>query len=70
MAATVGFMTHVPAGPLPRTGISSGTLRSVIEYGLPFTFYLSKLVIKSYSVPIIKREQHIRNSARETQHII
>ena len=24
-----------PAGWLPRTGISSGTLRSVIEYGLP-----------------------------------
>ena len=31
-----------PAGWLPRTGISSGTLRSVIEYGLPlpFIFYL------------------------------
>jgi len=26
-----------PASWLPRTGISSGTLRSVIEYGLPFT---------------------------------
>ena len=25
-----------PAGWLPRTGISSGTLRSVIEHGLPF----------------------------------
>ena len=25
-----------PAGWLPRNGISSGTLRSVIEYGLPF----------------------------------
>ena len=26
-----------PAGWLPRTGISSGTLRSVIEYGLPLS---------------------------------
>jgi len=25
---------------LPRTGISSGTLRSVIEYGLSLPFYL------------------------------
>jgi len=25
-----------PAGWLPKTGISSGTLRSIIEYGLPF----------------------------------
>ena len=29
-----------PAGWLPRTGISSGTLRSVIEYGPPFLKYL------------------------------
>ena len=28
-----------PAGWLPRTGISSGTLRSVIEYRLPLPFY-------------------------------
>ena len=32
-----------PAGWLPRTGISSGTLRSVMEYGLalplPYSFY-------------------------------
>jgi len=27
------------AGWLPRTGICSGTLRSVIEYGLPLPFY-------------------------------
>jgi len=33
-------MTQSPAGWLPRTGISSGTLRSVIEYGLPLPFYL------------------------------
>jgi len=31
-------MTQSPAGWLPRTGISSGTLRSVIEYGLPLHF--------------------------------
>ena len=29
-----------PAGWLPRTGISSGTIRSVIEYGLPLPFYV------------------------------
>ena len=35
-----GLWLTSPAGWLPRTGISSGTLRSVIEYGLhlPFTF--------------------------------
>jgi len=32
-----GFMTHVTRRLTARTGISSGTLRSVIEYGLPFT---------------------------------
>ena len=31
-----GLWLTSPAGWLPRTGISSGTLRSVIEYGLPF----------------------------------
>ena len=31
-----------PTGWLPRTGISSGTLRSVIEYGLPLPFYPSR----------------------------
>ena len=30
----------LPAGWLPRNGISSGTLRSVIEYGLPLPFLL------------------------------
>ena len=33
-----GLWLTSPAGWLPRTGISSGTIRSVIEYGLPFTF--------------------------------
>ena len=35
-----GLWFTSPAGWLPRTGISSGTLRSVIEYGLPLLFYL------------------------------
>ena len=30
---------HLRADCMPRTGISSGTLRSVIEYGLPLPFY-------------------------------
>ena len=33
-----GLWLTSPAGWLPRTGISSGTLRSAIEYRLPFTF--------------------------------
>ena len=35
-----GLWLTSPAGWLPRTGISSGTLRSVIEYGLPLHFYI------------------------------
>ena len=35
-----GLWLTSPAGWLPRTGISSGTLRSVIEYGLPLPFYM------------------------------
>jgi len=31
-----GLWLTSPAGWLPRTGISSGTLRSAVEYGLPF----------------------------------
>ena len=34
-----GLWLMSPAGWLPRTGISSGTLRSVIEYGLPLPVY-------------------------------
>ena len=37
---TPGLWLTLPAGWLPRTGISSGTLRSVIEYGLPLPFYM------------------------------
>jgi len=35
-------MTHLTAGWLQKTGISSGILRSVIEYGLPLPFLLLK----------------------------
>jgi len=34
-----GLWLTSPAGWLPRTRISSGTLRSAIEYGLPLPFY-------------------------------
>ena len=34
-----GLWLTSPAGCLPRTGIISGTLRCVIEYGLPLPFY-------------------------------
>ena len=34
-----GLWLTSPAGWLPRTGISSGTLRSAIEYWLPLLFY-------------------------------
>ena len=39
----LGLWLTSPAGWLPRTGISCGTLRSVIEYGLPLVFFLHKL---------------------------
>ena len=38
-----GLWLTSPAGWLPRTGISSGTLRSVIEYGL--LFYMGSRII-------------------------
>ena len=41
-----GLWLASPAGWLPRTGISSGTLRSVIEYGLPLPFLV--LVVFNY----------------------
>jgi len=34
-----GLWLTLPAGWLPRTEISSGTLRSAVEYGLPLPFY-------------------------------
>ena len=41
-----GLWLTSPAGWMPRTGISSGTLRSVIEYGLPLPF----LVVGSFKL--------------------
>ena len=38
-----GLWLTSPAGWLPRTGISCGTLPSAIEYGLPFFIYLSMM---------------------------
>jgi len=40
-----GLWLTSPDGWLPRTGISSGTLRSLIEYGLPFFTYMRYLQI-------------------------
>ena len=37
-----GLWLTSPAGWLPRTGISSGTIRSVIEYGLAFYTWVSR----------------------------
>ena len=36
----LGLRLTSPASWLPRTGISSGTLRLVIEYGLPWPFFI------------------------------
>ena len=36
-----GLWLKPPAGWLPRTGISSGTLRSVIEYGPPLLYFFT-----------------------------
>ena len=46
----LGLWLTSPAGWLPRTGISSGTLRSVIEYGLPLPFLVLYViaVLQSY----------------------
>ena len=40
-----GLWLMSPAGWLPKTGIGTGTIRSVIEYGLPSPFYLVRLVL-------------------------
>ena len=48
-----GLWLTSPAGWLPRTGISSGTLRSVIEYGLPLQF----LTLKVNLTPNVIRER-------------
>ena len=38
-----GLWLMSPAGWLPRTGVSSGTLRWVIEYGLPLAFLVRSM---------------------------
>ena len=59
-------MTHVPrTARLPRTEISSGTLRSVIEYGLPLPFVkVSKIMsVGCYSYrPVIICMMHKSNT--------
>ena len=40
-----GLRFTSPAGWLPRTGISSGTLRSVMKYGLPLPFYIQSIYL-------------------------
>ena len=39
---------HLQAALLPRTGISSGTLRSAVEYGLALPFLLLVLQVRLY----------------------
>jgi len=41
-----GLWLTSPAGWLPRTGSSAGTLRSVIEHGLPLPFYADRINTK------------------------
>ena len=43
-----GLWLTSPAGWLPRTGISSGTLRSVIKYGLPLINTYSQTSLSGY----------------------
>jgi len=59
-----GLWLTSPAGWLPRTRISSGTLRSVIEYGLPF-FTLSLNVYSPDALPAAQPtvSQHWRHNA-------
>ena len=45
-----GLWLTSPAGGLPRTGISSRTLCSVIEYGLPLLFYSHVADLRSLSL--------------------
>jgi len=52
----LGLWLTSPAGWLPKTGISSGTLRSVIEYGLPL-----RLVHNNWSTNFYGRLHHPRH---------
>ena len=55
-----------PAGWLPRTAISSGTLLSVIEYGLPLPFYTIQYNTSIYNARMVsgKVESEMRAVAR------
>ena len=44
-----GLWLTSPAGWLPRTGISSRTLHSVIKYGLPLPFFVCEIRSKAVS---------------------
>jgi len=59
---SAGLLLTSPAGWLPRTGISSGTLRSVIEYGLPLSFTLSRshLCTQIYRVWLLTWDQLLK----------
>ena len=46
-----GLWFTSPAGWLPKTGISSGTLHSVIKYGLRFTFYIQVVYVSILCKP-------------------
>ena len=48
-----GLWLASPAGWLPRTGISSGTLRSVIECGLPLPFVLLRILILAWIIGLL-----------------
>jgi len=58
-----GLWLTSPAGWLPRTGISSGTLRSAIEYGLPLPFYPSTLNINACCECPLKSPLHVCRTA-------
>ena len=53
-----GLWLTSPAGWLPSTKISSGTLRSVIEYGLPLPFYISAVLHSHYNVLTFTHQHH------------
>jgi len=61
-----GLWLTSPAGWLPRTGISSGTLRLVIEYGLPptFTFFTTGVCVRVASVQFTYTQAFTPQDAR------
>ena len=53
-----GLWLASPGGWLPRTGISSGTLRSVIEYGLPLLFTCSLHYSNVFTLSLTVKTHH------------